>query len=123
MLDFDITILNKGKYGIMIHSTSYQNPIDSIDEISCVLKSKYNYIGAVLFDLLLTHGLSFNRYVEGLFDGEKINYSSLRVVKDIDEEIQKQANQYYFNNRKLLNKGVLPKVDRFSFFKSNKQLV
>ncbi len=64
-------------YGIIVFSTCYISPIDEIDRIQEEIKG---YNGIVLFDLLMCNGFSSNRFIEGLYDGERFVRSTFKKV-------------------------------------------
>jgi hypothetical protein len=64
MTNYSIDFRKYNKYSAVIYSASYVNPFDSIAEITAEIKKHLTGTGFLLFDLLLSNGDSFNRFVE-----------------------------------------------------------
>lgn len=116
MLSYTIeSNMQNDKYGVVIYSLSYNNPLHDINSISLSLRQQRTSPSYVLFDLLLSNGVNFNRFVEGYFNGQTITFDSLSIV-DIDDRYQiEYINSYYRNNPAVLNKGVLSASEKMRF--------
>jgi hypothetical protein len=111
MRTYEIQKLHDETYPYIVLSTSFNNPLDEINCIEVELKD--NYIGKVIFDLLLTNGLSSNRFIEAQFDGAKFDKSSFKSIKIIDDFIKAQLIEFYKNNVQYVDKSVLSQLHKF----------
>jgi len=102
---------NVEEYPFVIFSTSYVSPIEGIMDIEEELK--YLFKGKVLFDLLLSNGMSSNRFVEALFDGERFDYSSFKSLNNVDAELKQESTIFYQNNSELLENSILPNAFQY----------
>lgn len=102
---------NIGEYPFVIFSTSYVSPIETIMDIEQDLEALFK--GKVLFDLLLSNGVSSNRYLEANFDGKQFDYSSFRSINEIDTEIKKESCEFYRKNKGLLENSILPNAYQY----------
>lgn len=115
---YDIKVNTNKKYPIIIYSVSYINPISELDNISKDLRNRIHKECDVLFDLLLTNGEEFNRFAIGHFDGYNINFASINTVKIINNKDLGFINNYYKQNIKILNKGVLTASEKLKYINS-----
>lgn len=116
MLSFTIdTKLQSDKYSAVIYALSYNNPLHDIDSVSSTLRKRRTSPSYILFDLLLSNGVNFNRFVEGYFNGEMISFDSLNIVELHDDCQIDCINAYYQNNPAILNKGVLSASEKMRF--------
>lgn len=112
MKNYEIQKLNNDfEYPYVIYSTSYINPIEDLNNIEEDLK--WNFKGKVIFDLLLSNGVSSNRFIEAEFDGDKFNYNSFKSLKDVDTLVVQKSSDFYQRNLSLLKNSVLPKSHQF----------
>lgn len=100
------------RYGYVIFSASFQNPMDQIDLIEKELSSK-GYSGSVVFDLLLTIGNRDTRFQEVYFDGESFVLPTIRHVKEYKDALKKYSLQFYRNNIEKLDPSILTKPTLF----------
>ncbi|MDR0272477.1 MAG: type II toxin-antitoxin system RnlB family antitoxin [Clostridiales bacterium] len=110
MGSYKILPLESGGYVIV--ATSYLRPFDDIDHIEYDLKG-YDYHGGVLFDLLLCNGLSTNRYMKMDFDGEKFDYDSLVLLKNISGSTKEAIGDFFKENDSYLDDSILPNAQRY----------
>ncbi|MGI6721774.1 MAG: type II toxin-antitoxin system RnlB family antitoxin [Anaerovoracaceae bacterium] len=109
---------SNNRYAAIVYSSSYVNPLDEIDVISKELRQ---HIGdrqekkAIVFDLLLSNGESFNRFVEGVFDGSSISFDSLKTIDALDDDFLTNVNRFYKNNKNVLSRGVLSARQKFKY--------
>lgn len=102
---------NMSEYPYVILSTSYVSPLDDIMDIEHELQPYYK--GKILFDLLLTNGVSSNRFIEAEFDGRKFNYSSFKPLNQVDTEIKKGSSEFYRKHTELLENSILPNAYQY----------
>ncbi|MEK5428290.1 type II toxin-antitoxin system RnlB family antitoxin [Cytobacillus sp. FSL R7-0680] len=110
MKNYEIHKLNN-EYPYIVFSTSYINPLEEIEDIEKELNSQFQ--GKVLFDLLLSNGLTSNRFLEAEFDGRKFQYSSIKPVMNLDDLIKNESIHFYRENHDLLQNSVLPNAHKF----------
>jgi len=116
---FNILYKKNGNYGAIVYSTSYVSPLSELNLIEEELKFNDVVPGFVLFDLLLSNGQSFNRFIEGYFNGKKIEESSLNIASIPKESFVKDINRFYQENTKFLNDGILSTREKFLIAKRN----
>lgn len=109
---YEIKRTRSNTYSYIVLSTSYINPIESVDELENNL-IKEKYVGNVLVDLLLSNGYDEDRFFEIYFDGKKLNFHTLSNVTNVSEDIRKVSVNYYSKNYELMNNSVLTKPQRF----------
>ncbi|MGO4348141.1 type II toxin-antitoxin system RnlB family antitoxin [Paenibacillus sp. MCAF9] len=102
---------NNEGYPFIIFSTSYMSPIDDIICIEHDLQSQYK--GKVLFDLLLSNGVSSNRFVEAEFNGEHFDYSSFKTLRSVCIAIKKESTEFYKNHTDFLENSTLPNAYQY----------
>ena len=105
-------------YPYIVFATSYQNPLDNKEAIEKDL-SRIGVKGKILFDLLLSHGNTPDRFFEAFFNGEKINEASIKNAGLMSDLIRKISLEFYSNEPQLLENSVLTKVQKF-FIKRKK---
>lgn len=117
MKTYAIQKLHNSIYPFVVLSTSYQNPLDEIKAIEEELKD--NYKGKIVFDLLLSNGLSSNRFLEAEFDGDQFIISTFKPVEIIDILIKQTLTDFYRSNIQYVESSVLPKSQKFLLKKGN----
>jgi hypothetical protein len=103
---------SKEPYHCIILSTSYKSPMDQLDVLERDLR-KQEIKGNILFDLLLSHGNTPDRFYELSFDGVKLNLDSLRKVESVSKEIKMISNKFYRDNQHLLKNSILANHQKF----------
>lgn len=95
----------------IVLATSYENPIDYLDEIEheLIIKESNGYEGRILFDLTLCNGINESRYCDMLFYKNRFIYSDNRVIwgNNLDSIFKKYSNNYFKSHLEILDKGVL----------------
>jgi len=104
--------INGGSYPCIIFSTSYVSPMDQLEIVENDLK-KIGVMGNILFDLLLSHGNTPDRFYEVLFNGEKIDIDSLRRVESISDNIKQISSDFYHNHVHFLKNSILSNPQKF----------
>lgn len=112
MSSYKIEEVNDFKYKLIIFSTDYISPIDYLSEIEDYLKTK-NYLGEIIFDLLLVNGNSENRFIEAFFNGEKFNRKSFMIANKLSNEIKNVTTEFYFNNLSIVENSRLSNPIKF----------
>lgn len=115
-MTFEIRYDSSQHYPVVVYSTSYLNPLQNVDDISMELHEKRNVPCDVLFDLLLSNGEEFNRFVLGHFDGQNIDYNSLKVI-NLSNEVVNIINKYYGKRLNNLNNSVLTSSQKIKYAK------
>lgn len=109
---FQIGTLSKRAQALIIYSTNYLRFEDYIDELAIDLIKK-SFKGNVILDLLLSNGIAKNRFIEVPFDGQRFQLKSLKILKDVDEDIKNASLRFYISHQDILNNGVLNKAQKF----------
>ncbi|MCH4889807.1 hypothetical protein EZV73_19645 [Acidaminobacter sp. JC074] len=105
MNNFDVVI--KDNF-VIIYSTSYVNPLNFTEDIEQELMA-LKFAGKVIFDLLLTVGREYNRYIEWEFDG-KVFVGSTRILELLKKDnIRKESTIHFKRNLLNYDFGILPK--------------
>lgn len=102
----------KNDYKYVVLATSYENPIDVLDEIEYELSLK-KYSGKVLFALLLCNGMNDNKYIEMEFNGENFVLSSSKILNQISNIIENFIYRYLKDRPSLVKNSVLPKAQQY----------
>ena len=102
----------KNDYKYVVLATSYENPMDELENIEDELEAK-EYSGKVLFDLLLCNGMNSNRFVEIEFNGKCFDLSSFITIKNPNNSIKEGIHQYLKDKPALLENSVLPEAQRY----------
>lgn len=111
MKAYDIIKFEKD-YKYVVVATSYENPIDEIENIEQELNNK-KYCGKILFDLLLCNGMNSNRYIEMEFDGDYFDINSSIIVDSPTENIKRAIYEYFSNRPLLIENSVLSRAQRY----------
>lgn len=104
--------ISAGSYPCIIFSTSYISPMDQLETVEDDLK-KIGVVGNILFDLLLSHGNTPDRFYEALFNGKKIDINSLKRVESISENIKQICTDFYHNHVHFLKNSILSSPQKF----------
>lgn len=111
MKTYEILKVHNPAYSYLILSTSYLSPLDDIDDIEYDLKETSKV--KVLFDMLLTNGISSNRFIEAEFNGGKFEISSFRPLQAVDLSLKTESLNFYRDNSYLLDDSILPRSHQF----------
>ena len=98
--------------GYMIYSISSYNPIDCISKIEKEFDKK-SYKGNVIFDLLLSNGNNFNRYLKAYFDGNRFKPDSYSIISEPKIELKKKSTEFYKKNINFLENSIISKPNKF----------
>lgn len=104
-------------FSVVVYATSFENPLQELSNISNELFSMFQTPCTVLFDLLLSNGNEFNRFIVGKFDGVSIDYSSLEIIELKDENTVQQIDSYYHEKYDYLNNSILTTRQKTLFAK------
>ncbi|MDO9304702.1 MAG: type II toxin-antitoxin system RnlB family antitoxin [Sulfuricurvum sp.] len=114
----DYQVKKDNELGYMIYSTSEHNPTDCISKIEKELIKK-SYKGNVFFDLLLSNGNNFNRYLKAYFDGNNFQKDSYVIIAEPQIELKKKSVEFYQRNIELLENSILSKPIKFMIKKGH----
>lgn len=113
MKRYDIQKIELNEYKAIIFSTSYETPLQDIDEIS---KELCNYVQPstkVVFDFLLNMGNNSERYAEVVFNGCKFVESSFKYLNiDKKSDIRKFSSDYFKSNSDLMTNSILTSIQK-----------
>ena len=70
----------------------------------------------MLFDLLLSNGDEYNRYVEAYFDGKFFELPSFKGPT-LNQEIERISINFFKKHPEYIDKGVLSSIDIFKLVK------
>lgn len=82
---------------VIIYATSYFNPLGNLEQLSEELAASIKESCDILFDLLLSNGDSYNRFVTCKFDGGNIMRDSIDIISEdcIEPTYKKIISNYY----------------------------
>lgn len=110
MKRFEIRQKLDDKGTCVIFSVNYRSPLEFIEEIEQELRST-PLCQKVVFDLLLSNGMTSNRYFEASFNGKKLE--NIRKCTAVDNDIKEVSHHFYQQNSSLLNNGILVNQQKF----------
>jgi hypothetical protein len=113
---FKLQQTNIKNYEFVILSVDYARIDEYLDDIANNLKG-FSYKGKMLFDLVMSNGLS-DRFYEAYFDGQRFDNKSFIKLTEIPCSIIEISNNFYRDNLFLLDNSVLTKPQKFLFKKS-----
>jgi hypothetical protein len=91
---------------VVVFSTTYINPISYLPAIEEDL-GKMDSSGKIIFDLLLSNGYSFNRFVEVAVYKGKVDRKSMKVVDSasLDKIIISKTDDFYKSHPSLVERN------------------
>lgn len=110
MEKYKIIKLDNNEYDYLVIATSYENPLDYMDEIEETINQDKVKI---IFDYTLINGLSSNRYIEFDNNQDKSYYDSFTVVKEVNSEISNTSNNFFTENDDIVQASVIPRALKF----------
>lgn len=118
MKNYSIKYCCYNKYSAIIYSTSFYNPLENVNDISKDLSHNLFNSCFILFDLLLSNGNSFNRFVEVYFNGKEIEKSSIHIVTINNTSNLSYINSHYKNRFHDINNSILSPSEKLKLLKS-----
>lgn len=97
-------LIKRGNY-MFVQTVNYNNPINSLNEVTTEL-IKLNFEGSVVFDLLLANGNTSARFLKSNFINRKFEMSSFKKTI-ISKRTRKEIIIYYKTNKSYLNNSIL----------------
>ena len=85
----------------VITATAAFQPLNNLPKLEVELRDK-GFKGTVVLDLLYFNGLSDNRFIEIMFDGNEFNRASYKVNSKIDSQIQAYQDLFFSSRPALL---------------------
>lgn len=110
MMNYAVEHFDSKDFGYLIFSTGYWRLDESITELESIILGK-RYKGKVLFDLLLANGTE-DRYYEGVFNGKRFDYKSIKYLHNVSRDIQAATSCFYLKHLDFLDNSVLPKAKK-----------
>lgn len=118
--DFDACYYNQN---FVVKSKNYSFSITEVmrNELLLSLLKSHSYKGVVLFDLLMSNGFEYNRFIECYFNGESFNLRDIKVVsvKRVDIHNEYYRNKNTFNLK--LDTGILTKEEVSKILKAKRR--
>jgi hypothetical protein len=100
-----MTYATEKPYEAIIYSMSFISPIEELEYIANDLKH-ININGKILFDLLICNGLSFNRYIEVLFNNGKFDKNSFSIIEET-KNMKSRGKMFYLHYTESIMNSVL----------------
>ena len=116
MNSFKIVASPDKRYDFLIIAESYENPLDSFEEVRKGLNVSR---AKLIFDLILINGVQRNRYIECVFNRASEVFSSCSVVDNVSESLRSESRNFFLENKHLIAASVLPKALKFLLCKGN----
>lgn len=110
MGSYELIKLHNEPYDFLVIATSYENPINSIDEIEKEIINRY---ASVLFDLTLINGVKFNRFIQRKHHDQGDIPSMYSLASEIPESIKRLSSEFFKTNRAIVDQSVLPSSLKF----------
>jgi hypothetical protein len=108
MKGYELLTVNYNEYKFLVLSTSFETPLNHINEITTELSENGSNDYKVIFDMLLSIGNTSERFVEAKFDGDKLNQSSFNYIHvNKKDDLRKISTQFLKENCYLLDNSVL----------------
>jgi len=101
----------------VITATADYQPLNNLPKLEVELRDE-GFKGTVVFDLLYFNGLSDNRFIEIMFDGNEFNRASYKISCKIDSEIQAHQDLFFSSRPALLASSVLSSQEVKNFTKT-----
>ena len=98
-------------YEYKIYAINNDSPLEYLVDIEKDLAER-NFKGYILFDLLLSNGNEYNRFLEGYFDGESFDSASFKCPR-LKHGVERDSLLFFKRNQEYLDKGVLSSIDIF----------
>jgi len=103
-------------YKYFVVMLSVEKSFDLLKEIARRLRRLGKGEGKVLFDTTLGNLNKKERYIEAYFDGEKIDVSSFKVVKNPPEYYLRKSFEYLSRNySKYVERSLLTSAEKFRY--------
>ena len=115
---FELASTNLSTYPFISLSVDYSRLDEYLNAIAEKLRES-QYKGKIIFDLLISNGLSSDRFYEAYFDGYKFDLKSFVKKTDVPPSIIDISNNFYNNNLQFLENSVLTKPQKYMFKKPN----
>lgn len=104
---FEILATENPGTPFVVVATSYINPLGSIVEVQND-STLVGFEGDILFDNLLSSGFSSNRFISIGFKDGRFDYSSVKIVDDVEKDILGLIYDFFYNNPTCVDKSILP---------------
>lgn len=96
----------------VVVATSYVSPLSQVYAIALELKS-IGYQGDVIFDLVLSNGLSSNRFLKTDFDGEQLNIGKIEVLPKLKSNILDELYVFFYEHPQYVKASSLPEPQKY----------
>ena len=109
---FNVRAIDHGGFQAIVTALSYESSLDDLQYIEQVLRELFgsDRHASVIWDLLCTNGLSWNRFLSASFDGRQFDLSSFKALpeSEVDEKII-HDQKVFFRESGALENSVLSK--------------
>lgn len=112
MKNFIIVRLANLRFQCIVLATSYENPLENLEEIEIDLKNQ-NYEGLIIFDMLACLGDNNNRFLSCYFDGQNLDLTTFEEVKiEKSNSIRKLSRDSLISRKEHLDLTVLTNLQK-----------
>ena len=110
--------MTEGGRFVVITATADFSPMKQLKQLSSKLHDM-GFSGSVVFDLLYTNGLAYNRFVEINFDGTAFDRNSLNIIEHIDYNLKNEQDDFFRSAPDILAGTVLSEAERAALISSH----
>lgn len=111
---FELAKTGLPDYSFISLSIDYSRPDEYLYAVADELK-ELSYKGKVIFDLVISNGLSGERFYEAYFNGCEFDSLSFHRRESVPSSILDISNKFYIRNIHVLDNSVLTKAQKFLF--------
>ncbi|WP_461611963.1 type II toxin-antitoxin system RnlB family antitoxin [Cytobacillus kochii] len=106
MKKYGLIQLSGSEYQCMVLATSYEDPLQDIQDIERELKD-LDVCGKILFDMLAHIGDNSERFLEANFDGDFLVLDSFRFVTINKNSAYRQNTKEFFSSKSYMLEGTI----------------
>ncbi len=117
--NFEVFKLKNEAYDFLVIATSYENPLNSMDEIEKEIQAEK---ANLLVDLTLINGTNKNRYIGCEYDASANSMPSCTMVEEVSDSIKKISQNYFTVNKEIVEKGTIPNSLKQSLLAENNEI-
>lgn len=108
---YQLKKVRNSSYEYICFSTDYSRMEEYLNDVELDLRKK-SASGTVLFDLLLSNGISSTRYLSIFFNGNEFDIQTIKVVS-VTDELKDSSLKFYASKNDLLQYSVLTKTQQY----------
>lgn len=110
MKNFILRKLNNSEYEYLLIATSFQSSLSELKKLDELADLKE---GRILFDFILSNGISKNRFIECAVSLGNVKPKSAKIVIEVEDEVKKASSMFLKKNKDILENSLLPKSIKY----------